>query len=119
MPDITKEQVLERLRAIPAPDGQGDLVARSLVSDIFVSGGKVMFSITVPAERARDLEPLRAEAERVVRAIPGVEGAMVVLTAEKKGGGAGRSPVPQRPAPVPPQRPPAGSRPATAQPPER
>jgi ATP-binding protein involved in chromosome partitioning len=105
MPDITKEQVLERLRPIPAPDGQGDIVTRGLVSDIFVSGGKVMFSITVPAERARDLEPLRAEAERLVRTIPGVDGAMVVLTAEKKGGAAARSPVPQRPPSGPPQRP--------------
>ena len=102
MPDITKDQVLERLQAIPAPDGQGDIVARGLVSDVFISGGKVMFSITVPAERARDLEPMRVEAERLVRAIPGVEGAMVVLTAEKKGGAAARSPVPPRPAGPPP-----------------
>src|SRR5215470_15596163 len=98
MPEITKDQVLERLRPIPAPDGHGDIVDRGLVSDIFVSGGKVMFSITVPAERARDLEPLRAEAERAVRTIPGVVSAMVVLTAEKKGGTAARSPVPPRPA---------------------
>jgi ATP-binding protein involved in chromosome partitioning len=119
MPDITKDQVLERLRPIPAPDGQGDIVTRGLVSDIFVSGGKVMFSITVPAERARDLEPLRAEAERLVRTIPGVDGAMVVLTAEKKGGAAARSPVPQRPPSGPPQRPPSGPRPAAAQSPER
>jgi ATP-binding protein involved in chromosome partitioning len=119
MPDITKDQVLERLRPIPAPDGQGDIVTRGLVSDIFVSGGKVMFSITVPAERARDLEPLRAEAERLVRTIPGVDGAMVVLTAEKKGGVAARSPVPQRPPSGSPQRPPSGPRPAAAQSPER
>ena len=44
-----------------------------------------MFSITVPAEQAGELEPLRQAAERAVREIPGVEGAMVVLTAEKKG----------------------------------
>jgi ATP-binding protein involved in chromosome partitioning len=119
MPDITKDQVLERLRPIPAPDGQGDIVGRGLVSDIFVSGGKVMFSITVPADRARDLEPLRAEAERLVRAIPGVDGAMVVLTAEKKGGAAARSPIPQRPSSGPPQRPPGGPRPAAPQTPER
>jgi hypothetical protein len=30
MPDITKDQVLERLRPIPAPDGQGDIVTRGL-----------------------------------------------------------------------------------------
>src|SRR5690348_14674216 len=108
MPEITKDQVLERLRPIPAPDGQGDIVGRGLVSDIVVAGGRVVFSITVPAERARDLEPLRSEAERLVRAIPGVESAMVILTAEKKGGAAARAGAPARPAsppPGPPTRP--------------
>jgi ATP-binding protein involved in chromosome partitioning len=107
MAQVTKDQVLDRLRAIPAPDGQGDVVARGLVSDIFVSGGKVMFSITVPAEAARDLEPLRTAAEQAVRALPGVEGAMVVLTAEKKGGGASSR------SPAPPPRPAGGTRPAS------
>ena len=100
MPDITKDQVLERLRAdsrTRRPRRHRRARARL---DIFVSGGKVMFSITVPAERAGDLEPMRAEAERLVRAIPGVEGAMVVLTAEKKGGTAARSPAPPRPPPA-------------------
>ena len=121
MAEVTKDQVLERLRPIPAPDGQGDIVARGLVSDIFVSGGKVMFSITVPAEQARDLEPLRNAAERAVRAIPGVASAMVVLTAEKKGGGAtARSPVPPRPPAGPPPRPTgAGARQANGQAGER
>ena len=113
MPEISKDQVLERLRPIPAPDGQGDIVGRGLVSDVVVSAGRVVFSITVPAERARDLEPLRAEAERLVRAIPGVESAMVILTAEKKGGAASRAPVPPRaaaPPPGPPARPSPGQR---------
>jgi len=113
MPEITKDQVLERLRAVAGPDGRGDIVSLGLVSDIFISGGKVMFSITVPAERASSLEPLRAAAEEAVRAVPGVEGAMVVLTAEKKGGAAspprspvagGQRPPPQR-GPAPPGRP--------------
>ena len=79
----------------------GDIVSLGLVSDVFISGGKVMFSITVPAERARELEPLRQAAEKAVRDIPGVDGAMVVLTAEKKGGAAGaagRAPPPSAPA---------------------
>jgi len=109
MPEITKDQVLERLRAVAGPDGRGDIVSLGLVSDIFISGGKVMFSITVPAERASSLEPLRAAAEEAVRAVPGVEGAMVVLTAEKKGGSAppprGPAPAGQRPVPRPPGRP--------------
>ncbi|MCB1489651.1 MAG: Mrp/NBP35 family ATP-binding protein [Bauldia sp.] len=88
MPDITKDQVLDRLRTVTGPDGTGDIVSLGLVSDIVISGNKVMFSVTVPAEAASTLEPLRVAAERATRDLPGVEGAMVVLTAEKKGGGA-------------------------------
>ena len=68
-----------------------------MVSEIFIADSKVFFSITVPAARAQEMEPLRAAAERVVKAIPGVAGAVVALTAEKKGGGM-EAPVPQRPA---------------------
>ncbi|WP_457941153.1 Mrp/NBP35 family ATP-binding protein [Mesorhizobium sp. 10J20-29] len=84
---ITKEAVLERLATVDAPDGSGDIVSLGMVSEIFIADGKVFFSITVPAARAQEMEPLRAAAERVVKAIPGVAGAMVALTAEKKGGG--------------------------------
>lgn len=86
MSGVTREQVLERLKAVTGPDFESDVVSLGLVSDIFIAGGKVFFSITVPAERADGLEPMRLAAERVVKEIPGVEGALVTLTAEKKGG---------------------------------
>ncbi|MGO4833735.1 Mrp/NBP35 family ATP-binding protein, partial [Rhizobiaceae sp. 2RAB30] len=62
---------------------------------------------------AQEMEPLRAAAERVVRAIPGVAGAVVALTAEKKGGGmespqarpAPRPAAPAQPRPAPAARP--------------
>ncbi|MEQ8694947.1 MAG: P-loop NTPase [Bauldia litoralis] len=113
MPDITRDQILEKLKAVRGPEGGGDIVSLGLVSDIVVSGAKVMFSITVPAEKAASLEPLRAAAEAAVRDLPGVEGAMVVLTAEKKGGapGAGAQ-QPQRPAGT--QAPPPRQQPAAA-----
>jgi ATP-binding protein involved in chromosome partitioning len=94
---VTKEAVIERLRTVNGPDFTGNIVDLGLVSDVFIADSKVFFSITVPAERAREMEPLRAAAERVVKAMPGVAGAMVALTAEKKGGGM-EAPVPQRPA---------------------
>ncbi|KXF78948.1 sodium:proton antiporter [Paramesorhizobium deserti] len=120
MAGVTREQVVERLKTVTGPDFESDIVALGLVSDIFIADGKVFFSITVPAERAQELESLRAAAERVVKEIPGVEGALVTLTAEKKGGRtsddapAPRPSAPQRPtivqrsAPtgaVPPPRP--------------
>jgi ATP-binding protein involved in chromosome partitioning len=103
---VTKEAVVETLRTIKGPDFEGDLVSLGLISDIFIANNKVFFSITVPAERAQTLEPLRAAAERAVKAIPGVEGAVVALTAEKKGGG--MEAAAPRPAPAhtpPPTRP--------------
>ncbi|PYE89337.1 ATP-binding protein involved in chromosome partitioning [Phyllobacterium leguminum] len=86
MSGVTREQVLERLGTITGPDFGSDIVTLGLVSDIFIADGKVFFSITVPSERARELEPLRTAAEKVVKEIPGVAGALVTLTAEKKGG---------------------------------
>ncbi|ADZ71236.1 iron-sulfur cluster carrier protein ApbC [Polymorphum gilvum] len=84
MSDAIKQAVLDRLSRVKGPDLEGDLVSLGLVSDIFVSDGRVAFSITVPADRARELEPLRQAAEKVVLEIDGVERAMVALTAERK-----------------------------------
>jgi ATP-binding protein involved in chromosome partitioning len=99
--NVTKETVVERLKTVSGPDFSGNIVDLGMLSEIFIADGKVFFSITVPAARAEQMEPLRSAAERVVKAIPGVTGAVVTLTAEKKGGGM-EAPVPQRP---PVQRP--------------
>jgi len=96
---VTTEAVLEKLSTIKGPDLEGDIVSLGLVSEIFIADSKVFFSITVPAARARELEPLRAAAERVVKEMPGVDSAMVTLTAEKKGGGMENAPPASRPVP--------------------
>ncbi|MER8659340.1 Mrp/NBP35 family ATP-binding protein [Mesorhizobium sp. M0847] len=109
---VTKEIVTERLKTVNGPDFTGNIVDLGMVSEIFIADSKVFFSITVPAARAQEMEPLRAAAERVVKAIPGVAGAVVALTAEKKGGGM-EAPVASRPAPRPaPPAAPGGPRPA-------
>ncbi len=107
MTDTIKSAVMERLRQIKGPDLEGDIVSLGLVSDVFVSDGRVVFSITVPAERAQELEPLRQAAEKVVKEVDGVETVMVALTAERAAGGA-RNVAPQsapKPAPQQPRRP--------------
>ncbi|GHD16330.1 Mrp/NBP35 family ATP-binding protein [Tianweitania populi] len=101
---VTEQQVIDVLRTVKGPDFEGDLVSLGLVSEIFIADSKVFFSITVPAARAKELEPLRTAAERAVKTIPGVASAVVVLTAEKKGGGMENAPPPPRPtAPARPQ----------------
>jgi len=113
---VTKEAVVESLKTVRGPDFEGDIVSLGMVSDIFIADAKVFFSITVPAARAQELEPLRAAAERVVKAIPDVAGAVVALTAEKRGGGM-EAPIPPRPAaprPAAPQPAPRAAPPAPA-----
>lgn len=117
MTSVTREQILERLKSVTGPDFESDIVSLGLISDIFIANGKVFFSITVPAERADGLEPMRQAAEKVVKDIPGVEGALVTLTAEKKGGRTSDdAPPPPRTQPrstPSPQRHHAQQRPAT------
>jgi ATP-binding protein involved in chromosome partitioning len=95
MTEITKEQVLETLATVLGPDLEHNIVEAGMVSDVFISDGKVYFSITVPADRAKELEPLRLAAERVIKDMPGVKGALVALTADKKGAAPASRPQPQ------------------------
>ncbi len=94
MSDITEKQVLEQLAKVRGPDLEGNIVELDMVSGVHIDGGSVMFSITVPAERAQELEPLRSAAESAVKDLDGVTKVMAVLTGERKPGSA-----PVRPAP--------------------
>jgi ATP-binding protein involved in chromosome partitioning len=93
---VTKENILDALRRVPGPDRSADIVSLGLVSDIVVSNDKVIFSINVPADKARELEPLRLAAESAVRRLDGVKGAMVALTAERRPGSAAPAAAPRR-----------------------
>ncbi len=105
MAAVTKEIVLDRLKSVGGIEEGADIVSAGMVSDIFIAEGKVFFSLTVPADRAKQLEPLRLAAEDVVKAIPGVSNAMVALTAQRKAGGPGVVPAagPQAKPPAPPK----------------
>lgn len=100
MAELTRDVVLEALGRVRGPDLDRSIVELKMVSDIFISDGKVYFSINVPAERAQELEPLRQAAERTVKALPGVKGAVVSLTAERKQGSAPPPPRPSAAAPA-------------------
>src|SRR5215510_5480439 len=92
---VTKEQVVEALNKVPAPDGR-PLTQAGVLSDVVTTDGKVFFSINVDAAAVQRWEPVRKAAETAVRAVPGVQSAMVALTAERAPG-AGTA---QRPPPA-------------------
>lgn len=86
----SREGVLAALSRISLPQG-GDPVSRDLVRALVIEGGVVRFVLEAETpEAARALEPVRAEAERVVAALPGVDKVAVAMTAH--------GPAPKRPA---------------------
>ncbi len=87
MTDVTEDLVRSKLAGVRTPEGVALSVSPAL-SGIVVTSGKVYLSITVDAAQARAWESVRIEAEAAVRAIPGVESALVALTAERKAGSA-------------------------------
>jgi ATP-binding protein involved in chromosome partitioning len=86
MAAVTQDDVLSVLKRIAAPDGRGNVVSAGLVSGIAIQGGTVMFALTTTPQHARTMESLRGAIEKAVLAIPGVEKAMVALTAERAPG---------------------------------
>lgn len=101
---VTKDDVRDALREIIARDGKTDIVDAGLVSDIYINDGSVIFSITVAAEEADAMEPLRKAAEDKVKKLSGVSKVMVALTAEvSRDKGASAAPT-QRAAPAQPQQ---------------
>jgi ATP-binding protein involved in chromosome partitioning len=85
---VSREHILERLRRVKGPDLESNIVDLGLVSEVLVRDGRVSFSITVPAKRGAELEPLRQAAETIVREIDGVSHVTAVLTAERARGSA-------------------------------
>ena len=109
---ITKQQVQDCLKQIIIPGTDKDIVSGGMVSDIFIDGTKVIFSLTVPSDKADELEPVREAAQSAVTALDGVDTAMVALTAERSaksapaGGAHGhRQAAPGSPAGLPAQEP--------------
>jgi ATP-binding protein involved in chromosome partitioning len=96
---VSKEQVLAALEGVQSPEGM-PLPRTGTLSEIVAGEGKVFFSITVDANAVQSWEPIRKRAEAVVRALPGVQSALVALTAERKAGAAAPRPAP-RAAPPP------------------
>jgi ATP-binding protein involved in chromosome partitioning len=92
MAAVTEAQIRDALRAIPAPDGSGDIVARGMVTGLVLKNGNVGFSIEVDPREGSKLEPLRKSAEKAVEQLPGVLSVTAVLTAHRGSGPAAPQP---------------------------
>ncbi|MBS1303830.1 Mrp/NBP35 family ATP-binding protein [Loktanella sp. SALINAS62] len=78
---LDKNMIMAELSRVGLPDG-GDLVSRDMIRALTVDGGQVRFVIEAPdAATAARMEPVRAAAVDVIRALGDVEAVSAVLTA--------------------------------------
>jgi len=92
---VSSDEVLAALRAVRDPDLHKDIVTLGFVKDVKIAGGEVDFTIelTTPACPVRD--QMKAEAEGIVRGLPGVTVARATMTADVRArAGFGRQAVP-------------------------
>lgn len=79
-----KDRILNVLKEIDAPGGEGNIVSRGMVTGLVLRNGHVGFQIDIgESGEPEKFEALRREAETRVRALPGIKAATVVLTAER------------------------------------
>src|SRR5262249_43994068 len=91
---VTKEEVLANLAGVASPEGIPLPESGALWGGV-AGEGKVFFPIPVEAADVKAWERVRKRAEEVVRALPGVQSALVALTAERKAGAPSTRPPPQ------------------------
>lgn len=92
MPETTSAQLLDALRKVQDPDLHQDIVSLGFVKKAEITGGvvSVTINLTTPACPVKD--QMKAQAEGLLRALPGVKEVKVEMTAEVRGqtGGAPR-----------------------------
>ncbi|MBG0510421.1 Mrp/NBP35 family ATP-binding protein [Agrobacterium sp. MOPV5] len=86
MAEVSRSQVEKALETVIYPGSGKSIVALGMVSEIFIADAKAYFSITVPADKAAEMEPLRLAAEQAAKSVEGIVGAVVALTADRKPG---------------------------------
>ncbi len=101
MAQADKRQIEQALEQVIYPGSDKSIVALGMVSEIFLSDSKAYFSLTVPADRAKELEPLRLAAEKATLGVPGVKAAVVALTANSRPSNASKTPAPKAPPAAP------------------
>lgn len=93
---VGEADVLKALQAIVGPDGRAPVSRSNGIAGLTIREGKVYLALTGNPRLAEAMETMRREAEAAIKALPGVVGAVVSLTAERAPAGPG--PAPARPA---------------------
>ena len=96
MADLSQDVLRDALRAIKDPASGRDVVSAGLVEAIEVRGGLVQATLLTDRAHAAAMEPVRREAEALLKRQPGVTNATAILTAHKTPPQAAPSPTADR-----------------------
>ncbi|GMV83673.1 MAG: iron-sulfur cluster carrier protein [Planctomycetota bacterium] len=85
MPEVTKDQVLDALRAVKDPDLGRDIVACDFVKEVKICEGTVGVTIELTTPACPVKEQLKSQADQAIRGIAGVSHVDVTMTAQTVG----------------------------------
>jgi ATP-binding protein involved in chromosome partitioning len=85
MSSPTREAVLDVLRQIQDPDLFKDIVTLGFVREVAIDGGKVHVNINLTTPACPVKDQMKAQAETLLRGLPGVKSVEVEMTAEVRG----------------------------------
>lgn len=100
---LTRDDVQTALTALKDPATGQDIVSAGRVKALTVEGDAVRFVLEVPAEHAKDYEPVRADAEARVKSL-GATSVSAVMTAHSANEPPDLKPKQKKPVQEPPQK---------------
>lgn len=80
----SEQDIRNALSILKGPDGKTPFLRSGVLGGIAIQEDKVSISLIVDPSQAQVIEPLRAQVEASVNAIPGISKALVMLTAERQ-----------------------------------
>ncbi|MDE0210113.1 MAG: Mrp/NBP35 family ATP-binding protein [Boseongicola sp.] len=78
---LSRDSVLGALKSVSDPVTGDDIVAAGLVRALNVEGGRIRFVLEIDPKLAQTYEPVRADAEARMKALPGAEDVSILMTA--------------------------------------
>ena len=77
----TQQDILAALAKVAGPDGMTPLPQSGAIAGLTLREGKAYLSISIDPARASAMETMRLNAERAIKEVPGIVGALVGLGA--------------------------------------
>ena len=77
---LSRQSVLDTLKQITDPASGGDIVTAGVMRALSIEAGKVRFVLEIDPARAKQYEPVQAQAEAALAVLEGVQSVSVVVT---------------------------------------